>query len=99
MGSAVFAQDFGATSGKRSLVANAFDQFLETPVSLIATLVLAMQTAIPPLASLPTSRLHLINEVRNKCGILAKQILRETSDAESKGNKADSKSVLGLLSK
>jgi hypothetical protein len=99
MGSAVFAQDFGATRGKHSFVGHAFDQFLEIPISMIATLVLLLQTAVPPLASLPTGRMQLVKEVKNQSGLLAKQILRESSDAEAEGNKADGKSVLGLLSK
>lgn len=97
MGNAGFSYDFGATNGHMSGVGNAFIKLLDLGITLSTLLVLVLQPVFPFVTLLPTERRRRSAGVKEECGIVAKRLLKETKEAEAKGNKADEKSVLGLL--
>jgi hypothetical protein len=67
-------------------------------MSIPALLITLLQPVLPFITAIPTERTRGSTEIKNACGTLAAGILQETKDAEAAGNKADEKSVLGLLS-
>jgi hypothetical protein len=97
MGNAGFSYDFGATNGHMSGVGDAFNKFLDLGITLSTLFVLLLQPVFPFVTLLPTERRRRSVGVKEQCGIVAKRLLKETKEAEAKGNKADEKSVLGLL--
>jgi cytochrome P450 len=99
IGAAGFAHEFGATTGKTSRVGKAVGAFTDMEMSVPALLITLLQPVIPFITAIPTERTRGSTEIKDAMGTLAAGILQETKNAEAEGDKADEKSVLGLLIK
>jgi hypothetical protein len=97
MGLAGFSHDFGALAGQRSLLRELFDAFATSPLSLASILVLLTAPAIPVLSRVPTQRAQLRDRFSAQSGVLARQLLAKTAEAEGT-IQSDDRSILGLLS-
>jgi hypothetical protein len=97
MGLAGFSHDFGSLSGQRSLLRELFDAFATAPISLLSVVVILLAPAIPLLSRLPTQRAQLRDSYSAQSGVLARELLEKTTEAEGTIRK-DDRSILGLLS-
>jgi hypothetical protein len=97
LGSAAFSHEFGASSGLHSGVGDAFTALTQQGITLSSLLVFLVQPVLPFVASLPTANRRAAKRVKEECGTLARQLLQDSKEAEAQGNKAEEKSVLGLL--
>jgi hypothetical protein len=97
MGIAGFSHDFGSLNGQHSLLRELFDAFATSPISLASLVVMLLAPALPVLSRVPTQRARLRDRFSAQSGVLARELLAKTAEAEDTIQKGD-RSILGLLS-
>lgn len=99
VGIAGFSHDFGALQGKRSAVADLFDNLGTLKPSPLTPFILMIAPVLPFLMKLPTKRGKLIKGLNVSMGAISDELLERTRREGVAEDKYEEKSIIGLLSK
>lgn len=100
IGIAGFSHNFGTLEGKRSTIAQVFEEFGKLKPSFLGMAAFILGAKFPILAHAPTERRRLVHLFRDTSEVISKELLartRKEKEGAITGGKADH-SVIGLLS-